>query len=134
MRPEERRQMFNKPSTFSPTARAAAEYKTATMSVNTRLMGQKLGGRTPQKSYICPGRAFSFHPDAEIRRLAAAQAHELHMLNDLIEHGTIHEGPCKGKRCKAPRGGVSVQYQGKVAINWRQQVGRNVLGGGTFSK
>lgn len=132
MRPNERRQTFNKPSTFSPTQRAEAEHKATRTMINTRLMGQGLGGRTPQKSYICPARAYAFHPDKDLRKLADAQAHEFHRLNDYIEHGEIHAGPCKGKRCKAQRTGVSVQYSGKVAIKWRQQVGRNVLGGGAF--
>jgi len=116
---------------FSPAAKAERDYIVSRIP-DKRLMGQGLQGRTPQKVPVCPAEMFGTHPDKSVRAIAIEQARDAHILNDIIAHGCIHAGKCGGKACKAQRSGVSVQYQGKVAVKWRQQVGRNVLGGGAF--
>lgn len=121
---------------YSPTAQARERSESmrtgSGFRADRRLMGQGLKGRTPSKCPVCPARQFAKHPDKDLRVLAQTQADEFHVLSDVIEHGHLCNGKCRGKACKAQRSGVSTNYSGKVAINWRQRIGRNVLGGGAF--
>jgi hypothetical protein len=57
-------------------------------------------GRVKERAPVCPGKAYAKHPDAGIRELGKAQAAELHILNDIIAHGTVHQGMCPGKACR----------------------------------
>jgi len=114
-------------------AALGAEFYRPVKDINVRLMGQFLGGRTPQKQSVCPAIMFGTHPDKALRKLANDQAAEMHILNDYIEHGEIHDGPCHGKKCKPIRRGLSIQ-KGKAAKNWDGQYGRTALGKGSFYK
>jgi hypothetical protein len=75
---------------------------------------------------------FATHPDGRVRVIAEAQAAEAHSLNDVIAHGGVCDHhKCGGKTCKDPsRRGPMVSYAGRVAKSWRENIGRNVLGGG----